>query len=172
MRLVTAFPDKFAGVIAANTFLPIGRGKQSEAFEKWKIFSQTVPEFPVGGIIRVATVKPLGNGVEAAHNAPYPDESYKAGARIFPALVPNSPSMDGVAENLKAWKFLREFCKPFLTCFSDQDPVTKGLEQVFHDKIPGAKNQPHMILPEGGHFLQEDLPDELSKIIIEFCKRL
>lgn len=106
LRLVTAYLQTFAGVIAANTFLPTGSGKPSEAFLKWREFSQTVPVFPTGGIIRGATVKDMDEGVEAAYDAPYPDESYKAGARIFPALVPTSPDMDGAADNRKAWEVL------------------------------------------------------------------
>jgi len=171
LRLVAANDDKFAGVVAANTFLSTGEGKPSEAFENWKKFSQTVPEFPTGGIIRGGTVKDLGKGVEDAYNAPYPDESYKAGARIFPSLVPVSPDMDGATDNKKAWKTLSKFNKPFLTCFSDQDPVTGGLDKQFQKKIPGCQNQPHTILKGGGHFLQEDLPDELSEIIVDFAAR-
>jgi len=172
LRLVAENEDRFAGVVAANTFLSTGKGKPSDAFQKWKVFSQTVPEFPTGGIIRGGTVKDLEPGVEDAYNAPYPDESYKAGARIFPALVPVSTDMDGVAENEKAWEVLSEFDKPFLTCFSDQDPVTGGLDKQFHKQIPGCEGQPHTILEGGGHFLQEDLPDELSTIIKDFVGRL
>lgn len=62
LRLVAAFPKRFAGVVAANTFLSTGERKPGEAFMKWREFSQTVPEFPVGGILRGATVKPLGEG--------------------------------------------------------------------------------------------------------------
>ncbi|NNC38753.1 MAG: haloalkane dehalogenase [Hyphomonadaceae bacterium] len=172
LRLVAENDDRFDGVIAANTFLSTGKGKPSKAFEQWKIFSQTVPEFPTGGIIRGATVKDLGEGVEAAYDAPYPDESYKAGARIFPALVPVSEDMNGVAENIKAWQVFSKFEKPFLTCFSDQDPVTGGLDKEFHKRIPGCNGQPHQTLKGGGHFLQEDLPDELSKTIIDFLGTL
>ncbi len=172
LRLVAAYPDMFAGVITANTFLPTGEGKPSPAFEQWKIFSQTVPEFPVGGVLRGATVNDLGPGVEAAYNAPYPDESYKAGARIFPSLVPTSPDMDGAADNIEAWKVLSAFEKPFLTCFSDQDPVTGGLEKTFQAKVPGCKGQPHTIVKGGGHFLQEDVHAELSEIIVSFMRSL
>jgi len=172
LRLVAAHPDRFAGVVAANTFLSTGEGKPSDAFLAWKQFSQTVPEFPTGGIIRGGTVKDLGDGVEEAYNAPYPDESHKAGARIFPALVPVSPDMDGVAENKQAWKVLSKYDKPFLTCFSDQDPVTGGLDKQFHKRIPGCAGQPHTTLKGGGHFLQEDLPDELSAIINDFTAKL
>jgi len=172
LRLVADNPDKFAGVIAGNTFLPIGTGKMSPAFEKWRTFSQTVPEFPVGGVIRGGTVKPLDEGAEDAYNAPYPDESLKVGARIFPSLVPMTPEMDGAADNSKAWKVLNQFNKPFLTCFSDQDPVTGGLDKQFHKRVPGCAGQDHVTLKGGGHFLQEDVPDALSEIILKFCAQL
>lgn len=168
LRLVAKYPKKFAGVIAANTFLPTGERKPSEAFKKWREFSQTVPEFPVGGIIRGATVKPMSEATEAAYNAPYPEERYKAGARIFPALVPTSPDMAGAQENVEAWGILSKFEKPFLTAFSDQDPITKGAERIFQKRIPGCGGQKHRIVEGGGHFLQEDVPFELSEIIVEF----
>jgi haloalkane dehalogenase len=172
LRIAAQYPNAFAAIIAANTFLPTGEGKPSEAFESWKAFSISVPEFPVGGVIKGATVKKLGDGVESAYDAPYPDESYKAGARIFPSLVPVSSDMDGAADNRAAWDVLQAWEKPFLTCFSDQDPVTGGLDKSFHKRIPGCEGQPHTTLEGGGHFLQEDLPDELSDIIIRLCGRL
>lgn len=172
LRLVAAFPDQFAGVIAANTGLPTGEGTPSEAFTAWQKFSQSVPEFPVGNIINGATVTDLSAAVIAGYDAPFPDESYKAGARIFPALVPTSPDQDGAAENREAWKVLAQFEKPFLTSFSDKDPVTRGGEKHFKRNIPGAKDQPHQIVKGGGHFLQEDVYNELSKIIIDFMKAL
>lgn len=172
LRLVAKYPERFAGVIAANTFLPTGDRDPGVAFKKWREFAETVPEFPVGGIIGGATVNDLGAGVKDAYDAPYPDESYKAGARIFPALVPTSPDMDGAADNIEAWKVLSKWDKPFLTSFSDQDPITKGADKIFQKLIPGCKGQPHQILKGGGHFLQEDVHAELSEIIVAFCESL
>ena len=172
LRLVSVFESRFAGVIAANTFLPVGQGTMPDAFIKWREFAKVVPEFPVGSIIRGATVNALEDGVEAAYDAPYPDESYKAGARIFPALVPITPDMDGAADNVAAWKTLSQLTKPFLTAFSDQDPITYGLDKHFQSRIPGCKGQPHKIIKGGGHFLQEDAPYELSEIIKAFCASL
>lgn len=172
LRLVAANPDLFAAVMAGNTGLPIGKGTPSEAFLKWQEFSQTIPVFPTGQILQGATVRDLSPAEIAAYDAPYPDESYKAGARIFPALVPTEPSMDGVAENIEAWDVLKTWEKPFLTAFSDQDPVTKGGEQIFQKLVPGAAGQPHTILKGGGHFLQEDVHAELSEILIALCESL
>ncbi len=172
LRLVADNPDRFAAVMAGNTGLPIGKGTPSEAFLKWQKYSQIVPVFPTGQILQGATVRELSDAEVAAYDAPYPDESYKAGARIFPALVPTDPSMDGVAENIEAWKVYKAWNKPFLTGFSDQDPVTKGGEQVFQKLVPGAAGQPHKILKGGGHFLQEDVHESLSEMLIELCARL
>jgi haloalkane dehalogenase len=69
------------------------------------------------------------------------------------------------ATNRKAWKALAVFDKPFLTTFSDSDPVTKGREKVFQKRIPGAKDQPHTIIRGAGHFLQEDAPEQLATLI-------
>jgi len=172
LRLAAERPDKFSAIVAANTFLPTGEGKVSDAFIAWQKFSQTTPEFKVGHIIKGATVSDLSDEIVAAYDAPFPDESYKAGARIFPALVPTSPDMDGAADNVKAWKFLSKWEKPFLTCFSDSDPVTSGLDKHFQKAIPGCKGQPHTTVKGGGHFLQEDCHQELSEIIVSFCANL
>jgi len=172
LRLVADNPDLFAGVLAGNTFLPTGEGKVSKAFGAWRDFSQSTPEFKVGRIIQGATVTDMTDDIVAAYDAPFPDESYKAGARIFPALVPTTPSMDGAADNVKAWKVLSQWKKPFLTCFSDQDPVTGGLDKAFHKRIPGCKGQLHKTVKGGGHFLQEDCAQQLSEIIVDFCARL
>lgn len=172
LRLVADNPDRFAAVMAGNTGLPIGKGSPPEAFLKWQKFSQTIPVFPTGQILQGATVRDLTDAEIAAYDAPYPDESYKTGARIFPALVPTNPSMDGVAENIKAWDVFKTWDKPFLTAFSDQDPVTKCGEQIFQKLVPGAKGQPHTILKGGGHFLQEDVHEDLCEMLIALCERL
>lgn len=172
LRLVAARPDRFAAVIAGNTMLPIGEGTPPDAFLAWQQFSQTVPEFPTGMILQGASVRELSSEEVAAYDAPYPDEGFKAGARVFPALVPTAPDHEGVADNREAWKVLSAWDKPFVTCFSDQDPVTKGGDKIFQARVPGTEGQPHRTIKDGGHFLQEDQPDELAELIIEVAKTL
>lgn len=167
LRLVAAFPDRFDRLVIANTGLPIGTG-WSEGFRAWLEFSQKVPEFPVGFIVNGGAQRDLTPGEIAAYDAPFPDESYKEGARQFPTLVPITPDHGSVAENKAAWEVLSRFDKPVLTCFSDKDAVTAGGEKVFIDRVPGAKGQPHTIIKGGGHFLQEDAADELSALINRF----
>ena len=163
LRLVAAFPDRFAGVIVGNTGLPVGTG-WSEGFKAWLDFSQSVPQMPIGFIVNGGTGRDLSPAEVAAYDAPFPDETYKEGARQFPKLVPITPEHASVAENLAAWKVLETFDKPFLTAFSDGDAVTRGGEAVFQARVPGAKGQPHVIL-HGGHFLQEDSPSEIAALI-------
>lgn len=167
LRLVAAFPDRFARVVVGNTGLPVGTG-MTEGFKQWLTFSQSVPELPIGEIVSMGTKNGLSDAVKAAYIAPFPDESYKAGARRFPALVPVTPEHASVAENKAAWDVLARYNKPFLTAFSDSDPVTKGGERAFQERVPGTKGQPHTIVKNAGHFLQEDAPDELVDIIHRF----
>lgn len=171
LRLVAARPDLFAGVVAGNTGLPEGRG-MSPAFQQWLDFSQNVPELPVGGVLQMGSGRTLTDAEVAAYDAPFPDETYKAGARAFPRLVPLTPEHASVAENKAAWAVLERFDKPFVTCFSDADPITSGGERVFQDRVPGARGQPHRTIAGGGHFLQEDAPEELAAIVVDLRGRV
>jgi len=170
LRLVAARPDRFARVVAANTFLPTGDQKPSDAFFNWQKFSQSVPEFPAGGIIKGATVSDLSAEIIAGYDAPYPDESYKEGARQFPLLVPSSPDNPESQKNRDAWEILKTYQKPFLTAFSDQDPITAGGDKVLQKLIPGTKGQAHTTIEQGGHFLQEDQGPKLAEVVSEFIE--
>jgi haloalkane dehalogenase len=168
LRLVAAEPDRFARVVAANTFLPTGDRAPGDAFLNWQRFSQEVEEFDCGAIIQMATTEVLDDEVVAAYNAPFPDQSYTAGARRFPMLVPTTPDGPSSAENRAAWTVLEAWDKPFLTAFSDRDPVTKGNDRPFHQRVPGAAGQPHTVIEGGGHFLQEDRGVELARVVDAF----
>lgn len=169
LRLVAAMPARFARLVIANTGLPVGTG-WSEGFATWLKFSQEVPIFPAGGIVNGGTSRQLSAAEIAAYDAPFPDETFKEGARQFPTLVPITPDHASVAENKAAWAVLATFDKPVLTCFSDQDAVTRGGERAIIERIPGAKGQPHTIIAGGGHFLQEDAPEQLVALIDAFAK--
>jgi haloalkane dehalogenase len=170
LRLVAAFPDRFARLVVSNTGLPVGTGS-SAGFDAWLAFSQNVPLFPVGAIVNGGTTRELSEAEIAAYDAPFPNEGYKAGARQFPALVPVTPDHASVAENKTAWEVLERFDRPVLTAFGDKDAVTKGGECAFIDRIPGARGQPHCIVEGGGHFIQEDAPEQLCALIDGLIRR-
>jgi haloalkane dehalogenase len=171
LRLVAEMPGRFARVVAANTFLPTGDQDPGEAFRAWQQYSQTAPEFHVGGIVKGGCVEPLSPEVIAAYDAPFPDDSYKAGARQFPLLVPTRPDDPASADNRAAWEVLARWEKPFLTAFGDSDAITRGADRVLQKLIPGAAGQPHVTLERAGHFLQEDRGEELAGVVVDFIAR-
>ena len=189
LRVVGEDPERFARIVAANTNLPSAKGlkakigyplfklkirrlgtvtpeqlREKPNFMRWVAFSQTVPELPIGDLIQSSTVTDLSSEVVRAYDAPFPDASYKAGARIFPYLVPSQ-----LTQNRKVWEnVLTKWEKPFLTAFSDRDPITRGGEKYFQNKIPGAQGQNHVTIEDAGHFLQEDKGEEIAQVIIDF----
>ncbi|MGH9302049.1 MAG: haloalkane dehalogenase, partial [Acidimicrobiales bacterium] len=110
----------------------------------------------------------LSPEVVAAYDAPFPDDSFMAGARSFPALVPTSPDDPASSANRTAWESLARFDRPWLTAFSDGDPITAGGEAIFRRIVPGAKGQPHVTIQGAGHFLQEDKGVELAGVVADF----
>jgi len=171
LRIAAENAGRFARIVIGNGGLPTGDRAPNEAFMRWQKFSQTAPKFDIGRIIQASTVTTLPDDVVAAYDAPFPDDSYKAGARIFPSLVPSTPDDPAAAANRRAWDVLQKWEKPFLTAFSDSDPITKGGEHVMQRRIPGAQGQPHVMLKGGGHFLQEDLGEDLARIVVDFIAR-
>lgn len=189
LRIVANNPDMFARVVVANTGLPDAHDTPDEmagpmramresvdlitvdqlaekfaakdgppAFFYWQKMCAEAPDLPIAKIV---------NG-DPAYDAPFPDDSYKAAPRKFPSLVPLFPDDPAIGDNRAAWKALGSFDKPFLTAFSDRDPVTKGGHVRFQKEVPGAQGQEHVTIEGGGHFLQEDKGPELAKVVIKF----
>jgi haloalkane dehalogenase len=170
LRLVAEHPERFRRVVAANTGLPTGDIDMGEAFMAWQRFSQEVPEMPIGRIVAGGCATELSPEVVAAYDAPFPDESYKEGARQFPMLVPCRPDDPASDANRRAWEVLKGFGKPFLCAYSDSDPITRGADRLFLDMIPGTKGQAHTTITGGGHFLQEDRGPELAEVVVAFVR--
>lgn len=171
LRLVAENPERFARVVVGNTGLPTGQGGASKVFLQWQKFSQESPVFPIGQILNGATLTELNAAEIAAYDAPFPDETYKEGARIFPSLVPTSEDDPAVLANQAAWKVFQKWEKPFVTCFSDSDPVTAGGDAPFLKLVPGAQGQPHVTIENAHHFFQEDGAPQLAQVIIDAVAR-
>src|SRR6185437_4804493 len=125
----------------------------------------------VGQIVAMGCRRPLAPEVIAAYDAPFPDVRHKEGARQFPLLVPSHPDDPAVPANRRAWEVLKRWTKPFLTAFSDGDPLTRGGDALMQSAVPGAKGQPHTTVAGGGHFLQEDCGEELARVVVDFLSR-
>jgi haloalkane dehalogenase len=166
LRLVAAFPERFARLVISNTYLPVG-DNVGPGFDAWCAFSQAMPEFKSGRIVDGGCNRALTSDEIAAYDAPFPNENFKAGARQFPLLVPVTPDHLSVAENVAAWAQLERFEKPVLTCFGSQDKVLGHLDAEIQRRIPGAKGQPHCRI-DASHFCQEDQPEQLVELIQNF----
>lgn len=171
LRAVAAKPDRFRGVVISNTGLPTGQTQPSEVFVAWQQFCATAEEFPVGSLVAGACASELSAEAVAAYDAPFPDDTFKAGARTMPSLVPTSTDDPQSAANIAAWAQLETFDKPFLCAFGDSDPLSQGAERSFIARVPGAATEPHTWIEGGGHFIQEDAGPRVAALIIDQIRR-
>jgi len=173
LAVAADMPERFARLVIMNTGLPTGKGKPSEAFLAWRNFVESHPDVPIGqSMLRgVAHPEKLTKEVIAAYEAPFPDVSYKAGAAMWPLLVPISTEDPAAAEMKHAREVLSKWNKPALVMFSDKDPITGGGDKFFRSLIPAAKDQPEIVIKDAGHFLQEDKGEEISQHIMDFMRK-
>jgi haloalkane dehalogenase len=172
IRLATEHPGRFARICAANTGLPDGLHRMPPEWWRFRDFVARTPDLPIGFLVSMAVVDPMPPEVVAAYDAPFPDASYKAGALAFPDLIPQSPEDPATPANQRAWEVLSAWDKPFLCAFSDNDPITRGGDRPFLERVPGAQGQPHTTISGGGHFLQEDRGAELAQVVVAWMRGL
>ena len=170
LRVAAENERRFARIALGNGGLPTGDQTMPNAFMKWRAFALHSPYFPIGKIIQKGTTTNLRDEVVAAYDAPFPSRKFKAGARMFPALVPIRPDDPASEANRRAWAAFGRWKKPFLTAFSDRDPITRGGDRVWQKHVPGAQGQKHVTIEGAGHFLQEDKGEELANVLIEFIR--
>src|SRR5215510_4939826 len=170
LRLVAEHADRFARVVAANTFLPTGDQPMPEIWLRFREVVRTAPVLGISRLVQSGCQKKLTKGVLAAYDAPFPDESFLAGPRAMPGLVPTTPSDPATAANRAAWKRLATWDRPFLVAFSDRDPITGGMAPILKSAIPGAAGLEHPVITGAGHFLQEDEGERLGQVIAGFLR--
>lgn len=168
LRLAAEQEARFARIVLANGGLPTGDQEMPRIFRLWQAFARWSPWFPIGRIVDRGTVSELSGEVIAAYDAPFPSSAHKAGARAFPRLVPTSPDDPAAPANRRAWERLERWEKPFLTAFSDRDPITRGLDRAVQERVPGARGRQHTTVRGAGHFLQEEKGPELARITLDF----
>jgi haloalkane dehalogenase len=167
--IYAALPVPETMVEVAKGFASAGTGG-APPFMHWQKHCAESPRFTPQDVMRVLGPK-LSAAEVAAYAAPFPDERFRAGARRFPTLVPILPDDPAVPDNRRAWEALARFRSPFLTAFTDGDPVTAGQHTRFQREIPGALGQPHTTIRGAGHFVQEDAGEELARIALDFIAR-
>lgn len=141
-------------------------------FMYWIKYCAEYEDFVISDVISLSAYQDeLTDAQKRAYDAPFPAEEYKQGARKFPSLVPIFPDDPAIEANRQAWASLADFEKPFLTAFTDRDPVTAGAHARFQKEVAGAKTQQHPTLQNAGHFVQEDAAPEFAQVIMDFCTK-
>jgi haloalkane dehalogenase len=186
MGVLARQPDRFARVVAGNTMLHTaeseldGRivlanhatGETNQTVGgfllDWMLHAHRALDFIASTSVLSATARKVAPEIADAYDAPFPSEWHKAGMRQFPVLIPVTRSDPGAAINRATWKVLSSFDRPFLTLFGDADPSTRGWEDIFQERVLGAKGQPHRILERAGHFWQEDCGDQAAQLIVDW----
>ncbi|MHA7900945.1 MAG: haloalkane dehalogenase [Henriciella sp.] len=191
LRMVAAEPDRYARVMLSNTGLPAAgglqgwlgyplirfqvwrEGKPDEIrdngefrFTRWIAWAKHTEDFDLKELIQRGTNRDLTDAELDGYTAPFPDTTYRAATYIFPFLVPSQlrQNQEVMDEVFAHWD------KPFITAFGDSDPITTGMEAIWHDTVPGAQGQPHTVIEDANHFIQEDKPEELVAALIAFIE--
>ena len=168
LRLVAEHPDRFARVVAANTGLPTGDFDMPEIWWQFRRAVESAPVLDVGRLVAAGCLRGMSEEVRAAYDAPFPDETFKAGPRVMPTLVPTRPDDPATEANRAAWKVLSTWEKPFLVAFSDGDPITGAMGPIIRKLVPGTKGLHHPVIAGAGHFLQEDAGTDLGRVVAQF----
>ncbi len=191
LRVVAEEPDRFSRIIASNTSLiATGRGALNDMFSfiayplfkfsiwfqgpatweefiggdgftGWIRYSKSTDNIDVGGIMQ--TLGTVSVRERVGYEAPYPNATYKAGAQIFPYLIPSE-----LRKNEKAYRDVFEkWDKPFLIANSDNDPVTSNNPRLVEmlKRVPTAEE---IVIKGPGHFIQEEAGPEYAQLIIDF----
>jgi len=146
-------PERFARLIIMNTALMVGM-PPGPAFMKWLAYSRATPDLKVGRFLQ-KNAPELSDAEAAAYDAPFPDVRYKAGVRRFPELVPRSPEMDGaaVSQTAAAWWSTQWRGESFMAVGA-KDPMLGVKAMGMMRRVIRGCPEP-LVLPEAGHFVQE-----------------
>jgi haloalkane dehalogenase len=172
LRLAAEHPDRFARIVVANTGLPTGDLPMPDIWWRFREAIQGQPEIQVGWFVQAGCQRPMTDTVRAAYDAPFPDDTYCAGPRAMPGLVPTTPDDPASEANRAGWKALCDSPTPMLVAFSDSDPITGPMGAIFASQMRGAQGIDHPMVRDAGHFLQEDAGEELAEAVVEFLRRL
>jgi haloalkane dehalogenase len=169
--LVVRQSERFARIVASNTGLPAGEGV-NRFMQNWLDYSQSVEEMHISAMVRGLMSHEMTDDEARAWDAPYPDGTYQASVKQFPLLIPLQADNPGVSITRAAWDFYAGWTRPFLTVFGDLDPIAAkpGAHRKLQRVIPGAAGQPHVMIAGAHHFIQEDAPHDLVRILDEFTR--
>jgi haloalkane dehalogenase len=187
--VVVAEPERFARVLISNGIMHTAEAERAGRLPpgysvhaindnevcvgkdmlSWIARSQRMKGFKASQSLRLCTER-QPEQVKAGCNAPFPEEDHMVACRMFAMLIPLRPYDEAAILNRKTWRAVADFDKPWLTVFGNSDPCTGGWDQIYQERVPGARGQPHVTLERAGHFLDEDRPKEFAKITLDFIR--
>ena len=186
LRVVAEMPDRFARVVVSNTGMPSRGGfmgwvfgqlmklrvwwegpvtlaelKADQQFLRWMAHSYYSDDMDIAAIISIFGELDLSEEEIRAYEAPYPNGQYKAGAHVFPYLIPTQ-----LRENEEYWvNVFEKWKKPFLVAFGGEEKVTIAMKPFFMDRVPTATE---VTLEGVGHFCQEEVGPQLAELMNDF----
>lgn len=163
LRLAVEHPDRISRLVILDTGLFTGHQQMNDAWLAFRDFVKRTEDMPVGFLVRGACRHDPGDDVIAAYEAPFPNPESKAGARAFPLILPTSPDMPGAQAGQRVLEALRGDERPKLVLWADSDPVIPLSTGERFAAALGTKVD--HVIPEAGHFLQEDAGPEIGRLI-------
>lgn len=174
LPLAIEYQDRIKRLVIMNTGLGTGDIPLGEGFMAWQNLVKRVGrKLEPGRLMRRSFENEyeFTDEIATAYDAPFPDASYRAGVAAMPLLVPSETDMGGAERSRAAREAFKSWDKPTLVMFSDQDPVTRGVDRFFRKLIPTAQNEPEITIEGAGHFLQEEKGAEIAEYIAAFIER-
>lgn len=166
LRLAVERAQRIERIVILDTGLFTGSQRMSEAWIAFRDFVQRTEDLPIGFLVRGACKQDPGDAVVAAYEAPFPNPAAKAGARAFPLLIPHEPDAPGAAEGRRVLHALRDDSRPTLMLWADSDPVLPL--QTGESFAAAIGREAPRVVPDAGHFLQEDKGPEIGALIAEW----
>jgi haloalkane dehalogenase len=171
LRLLAEDPELFSRLILVTTTMPRANSLFAAAWVAgWRRYIYGPEEFPISGMVSEMTGTELDDITLAGLDAPYPDESYKAGPKRMPMMIPATTLHPTARPNREAWDKLQGWDGPALTLLGASIAERGFNPQEFYDAFPGAAGQPHQLYPGMGFFLIADVPEQLAQTTIEFIE--
>jgi len=166
LRIAVEQPERVSRLVILDTGLFTGHQRMTEAWLAFRDFVARTEDLPIGLLVRRACKRDPGDEVIRGYEAPFPSAQAKAGARAFPLILPTSTDMAGAREGHRVLEALRSDNRPKLVLWADSDPVLpletgRRFAQALGTEV-------HHVLPDAGHFLQEDAGPQIGELIAQW----
>jgi haloalkane dehalogenase len=164
----TVLPERVGRLVAMDTGVFDGRQSMSDGWHRFRQFVERTPDLPIGVLIRGGCKLQPAEEVVRAYEAPFPDQSSKAGPRVFPELIPLTPDAPGAAEGRAVMEALSRESRPTLVLWADSDPALplEPVGRLVQQLIPSADAL--TVVADAGHYVQEDQGERVGALIAEW----